>query len=225
MRSASRVNESVFKAMKQVRRDVLKLIQTYVNRANDYAIFNQEMLPTLQGLVEDYQQNDPFARDPEVLNLFATLLKKQGNVISGFLQQILYNLCETTLVIIKDDFLTMPEFREGLFTLVQAIVQHGTQGLFQLPPEQFSTILMTILFAMKHEKPDLMELGLETMHSLNTLVVTNPEIASVFYERFYVLIVRDLLTLMTDYRHVSGFKLQGQILQQLIQVADSPAIA
>ena len=135
VRSANRVNETVFKAMKMVRRDVLKLIQTYINTANDYAIFNQEMLPTLQGLVEDYQQNDPLARDPEVLKLFATLLKKQGNVISGFLQQILYNLCETTLVIIKDDFLSMPEFREGLFTLVQAIVKYGTQGLFQLPPE------------------------------------------------------------------------------------------
>ena len=84
---------------------------------------------------------------------------------------------------------------------------------------------MTILFAMKHEKPDLMELGLETMQSLNTLVVTSPDIASVFFERFYVQVVRDLLTLMTDYRHVSGFKLQGQILQQLIQVADCPAVA
>lgn len=157
-----------------------------------------------------------------MLNLFATLLKKQGPIISGFIQQILYNLCETTLVIIKDDFLSMPEYREGLFILVQAIVQYGTEGLFQLPPQQFSTILMTILFAMKHEKPDLMELGLETMRSLNSLVVTNPQIASVFYQNFFSMIVRDLLSLLTDYRHVSGFKLQAQILQQLLQVADSP---
>lgn len=64
--------------MKQVRRDILKLIQTYVQKANDYSIFNQEMLPTLQTLVMDYQQSDPNSRDPEVLNLFATLLKKQG---------------------------------------------------------------------------------------------------------------------------------------------------
>jgi len=34
---------------------------------------------------------------------------------------------------------------------------------------------------MKHEKPELMEIGLETMHALNSLVVTQPHIASIFY--------------------------------------------
>lgn len=70
-----------------------------------------------------------------------------------------------------------------------------------------------------------MELGLETMRSLNSLVVTNPQIASVFYQNFFSLIVKDLLSLLTDYRHVSGFKLQAQILQQLIQVAETPNVA
>jgi exportin-1 len=75
----------MIKPMKTVRRDILKLIQTYIERANEFNIFNQEFLPTLQGLVEDYQQNDPNARDPEVLMLFATMLKKMGDMLSGFL--------------------------------------------------------------------------------------------------------------------------------------------
>jgi len=83
--------------MKTVRRDILRLIQTYIDRSNEFTIFNQEFLPTLQSLVEDYQQNYPNARDPEVLMLFATMLKKMGDALSGFLQQILFNLCETTL--------------------------------------------------------------------------------------------------------------------------------
>jgi septum formation topological specificity factor MinE len=45
--NGNRINESMLKTMKQVRRDILKLIQTYIDRANDYTIFNQEMLPTL----------------------------------------------------------------------------------------------------------------------------------------------------------------------------------
>lgn len=51
-------------------------------------------------------------------------------MISGFLQQILYNLCETTLSVIRDDYVTHPEFREGLFNLVENIVKHCTGGLF-----------------------------------------------------------------------------------------------
>ena len=92
-----RQNEHMIKPMKTVRRDILRLIQTYIDRSNEFTIFNQEFLPTLQSLVEDYQQNYPNARDPEVLMLFATMLKKMGDALSGFLQQILFNLCETTL--------------------------------------------------------------------------------------------------------------------------------
>jgi hypothetical protein len=40
---------------------------------------------------------------------------------------------------------------------------------------------MTILFALKHEKPELMEIGLETLHALNQLVVCDPQIATIFY--------------------------------------------
>lgn len=66
---------------------------------------------------------------------------------------------------------------------------------------------------MKHEKPELMEIGLETMQNLNLLVASVPHIASIFYKNFYLLMIRDILTVMTDYRHMSGFKLQALILQ------------
>ena len=75
----------------------------------------------------------------------------------------MFNLCETTLSVIKDDYISFPEFREGLFKLVENIVKYCTGGLFQLAADKFQTIILTILFAMKHEKPELMEIGLETM--------------------------------------------------------------
>ncbi len=125
---------------------------------------------------------------------------------------------------IKDDYVTLPEFREGCFRLVEMIVKYCTDGLFQLSPEKFNIIILTILFAMKHEKPELMEIGLETMHSLNLLVVSAPQIASIFYQNFYLVMIRDILTVMTDYRHMSGFKLQGLILQQMICAVESGTI-
>ena len=210
--------------MKTVRRDMLKLIQTYIDHAENYTIFNQEFLPTLQGLVEDYQTNDPNARDPEVLHLYATMLKKMGESLAGYLQPIIIHLGESTLNMIKDDFLQYPEFREGCFRLVEMIVKHCTAGLFQLSSDKFQTIILTILFALKHEKPELMEIGLETMQALNLLVSTEPQVATIFYQSFYLLIIKDVLTVMTDYRHMSGFKLQAQILQQLICSVEADGI-
>lgn len=68
----------MLKPMKTVRRDILRLIQTYIERSTELSIFTRDFLPTLQGLVEDYQQSDPNSRDSEVLMLFATMLKKLG---------------------------------------------------------------------------------------------------------------------------------------------------
>ena len=51
----SRSNESMLKPMKALRRDILKLIQCYIEVATDYQIFIEEFLPTLKTLVDDYQ--------------------------------------------------------------------------------------------------------------------------------------------------------------------------
>jgi len=64
--------------------------------------------------------------------LFATMFKRMGEMLSGFLSHILMNLCESTLMMIKDDFISYPEFRESFFTLVEKIVKHCTGGLFTL---------------------------------------------------------------------------------------------
>ena len=37
----------MIKPMKTVRRDILKLIQTYIEKESDFTYFNQNFLPTL----------------------------------------------------------------------------------------------------------------------------------------------------------------------------------
>ena len=39
-------------------------------------------------------------------------------------------------------------------------------GYFSLDATQFGTVFQTVLFAMEHVKPELMEIGLEAMHTL-----------------------------------------------------------
>jgi len=73
------------KLMKAFRRDILKLIQIYITNENNYHVFNTEFLPTLKGLVDDYQQGTPESRDAEVLTLFATMFKQLGHQMNDFL--------------------------------------------------------------------------------------------------------------------------------------------
>lgn len=83
----------MLRPMKTVRKDILKLIQIYIEKETDFTYFNSNFLPTLQTMVDDYAQSDPNARDPETLLLFATIMKRDGEMLAGFLTQILNGLC------------------------------------------------------------------------------------------------------------------------------------
>ena len=121
---------------------------------------------------------------------------------------------------VKNDDMSFPEFRAGFFKLVQNIIKHCAAGLFSLEGSRFETIVLTVIFAMQHEKPELMELGLVSMQALNHILSENPHNASIFYQNFYSRILKETMVVITDYRHMSGFKYQGLILQQLLQAVD-----
>lgn len=125
---------------------------------------------------------------------------------------------------IKNDFIDFPEFRSGFFQLVNNIINHCSGGLFQLQGDKFQTLILVIIFAMQHEKPELMNIGLESMFSLTSYLNQQPQMAQIFYQNFFTKIIRELLQVLTDYRHMSGFKLQGMILSNLIQAVLHPQI-
>lgn len=72
---------------------------------------------------------------------------------------------------------------------------------------------------MQHEKPELMELGLESMNALTIVLADeHQDKTNAFYVHFYTRIITETLRVLTDYRHMSGFKLQATIFQNLIQL-------
>jgi hypothetical protein len=60
---------------------------------------------------------------------------------------------------------------------------------------------------MQHEKPELMELGLETMNALTMILLEHPDKITPFYVNFFTRILHETIKVLTDYKHMSGFKL------------------
>lgn len=128
-------NDSRIKPMKALRRDILKLIQTYIEQETDFTIFNQYFLPSLKQLMEDYVNSNPNSRDPETLSLFATIIKKDSSFFNtDSLKVVIDSLINSTLEMIKNDFTSFPEFREGFFRLVHNIITHCTNSFLSLDP-------------------------------------------------------------------------------------------
>lgn len=142
-------------------------------------------------------------------------------MLSDFLHKVVFSLCQCTLDMIKQDDVSYPEFREGFFKLVMNIIKKCTDGYFQLTGDRFQTIVYSVIFAFQHEKLELMELGLETMHALTVIILEEPDKITPFYVTFYTKIIHEIIRVMTDYKHTSGFKMQATILMNLLQVVSS----
>lgn len=125
---------------------------------------------------------------------------------------------------IQNDFIEHTEFRTGFFKLVHNVINFCANGLFALAADKFQNLILVVIFAMQHEKPELMEIGLESMYSLTSMLSQQPSYAGVFYQSFFTQIITETISVMTDYRHVQGFKLQGMILCNLLSAVINPAL-
>jgi exportin-1 len=125
---------------------------------------------------------------------------------------------------IQNDFTSFPEFREGFFKLVHHIITHCTGAFFSLDTADFQTILNSVIFGLQHEMPEVMEIGLKSVWDLNDKLMTNQAVCQPFYVQFYSSLFNEIIKVLTDCKHLSGFKLQCRVIQQLIQVIESNMI-
>lgn len=62
-----------------MKKEVLKLMETYIKKAEDLEAVNANFMPPLlDAILGDYNRNTPAARDAEVLNVMATIISRLG---------------------------------------------------------------------------------------------------------------------------------------------------
>src|ERR1700753_765085 len=65
------------RGLRTIKKEILKLINIYVEKADDNEMVHAEMCPLrLEAVLLDYKQNVPDAREAEVLNVITTLITK-----------------------------------------------------------------------------------------------------------------------------------------------------
>jgi exportin-1 len=67
------------RGMRTIKKEVLKLIDTYVARADDLNAVKENMVPPLlDAVLVDYNRNVDLAKDAEVLNVMANIVARLG---------------------------------------------------------------------------------------------------------------------------------------------------
>jgi len=214
-------NDFLTKTLKGLRKDILRLFGIFMKNATDLGMLATQFAPPLQELMSDYEKGHPDARDSEVVGLFSTMVECLGNTMASGVEVILAKLGTKTLEMIGSDYVSYPEHRLNYFVLLKNIVQYCFQSIFTLNPEQFKVVVNSILWAIKHQEPNIAEIGLNTLLNLIGNLSQNKEALNQFYSAYLMQICQDIFIVLTDSLHKSGFKLQAEILRRLIIAIES----
>lgn len=219
------VRYSLVRQMRAVKRTCLKVIETFADRCDpaDRHLLLPLVPPLITPVLGDYRDSEPAeAREPEVLVTLAAMINKLGDLFQPFVNTTLGSTFEATLAMITRNMEEYPEHRLGFFTLLRSVTLHCSPVLFEMSHAQLKLVLDSVIWAFRHQERNVAEVGLQLTIDLLSRFGDSP-LATDFHRAFFMTILTEVLTVLTDTMHKPGFKLQVKILHHLFFMAQDPA--
>ncbi|KAF8044402.1 hypothetical protein BT93_A2406 [Corymbia citriodora subsp. variegata] len=219
------VSKSSFvKLLRSVKRETLKLIETFLDKAEDQPQIGKQFVPPMMDpILGDYARNVPDARESEVLSLFATIINKYKTVMIEDVPRIFEAVFQCTLEMITKNFEDYPEHRLKFFSLLRAIAAHCFPALIRLSSQQLKLVMDSIIWAFRHTERNIAETGLNLLLEMLKNFQAS-EFCNQFYRTYFLTIEQETFAVLTDTFHKPGFKLHVLVLQHLFCLVESGAL-
>eukprot|EP01041_Mallomonas_annulata_P009489 gene9489-19720_t len=218
-----------YKAMRGVKSDILDLMTSFLEQQlipdetdkNPRAVMQSFMPPLMQEVLSDYHTTPASAKDPRVLTLFSTATSALRQLITPEIPRIMDAIFEPTLDLITKNMMDYPEHRIGFFKFLRSANEHSFFGLFSISPPHQKLVIDSIVWAFKHTERNISETGLDILHELLQNVQQSPQFAQAFYQAFLLPLIQDILGILTDRLHKSGFRMQATVLKHIFSLVQS----
>ncbi|CAN6458106.1 unnamed protein product [Victoria cruziana] len=215
---------SYVKLLRSVKRETLKLIETFVDKAEDQSQIGKQFVPPMMDpVLGDYARNLPDAREAEVLSVFATIINKYKSIMTEDVPRIFEAVFECTLEMITKNFEDYPEHRLKFFSLLRAIAAHCFNALIHLSSQQLKLVMDSINWAFRHTERNIAETGLNLLLEMLKNFQSS-EFCNQFHKAYFLTIVQEIFAVLTDTFHKPGFKLHVLVLQHLFSLVDSGSL-
>ncbi|XP_057800622.1 protein EXPORTIN 1A [Salvia miltiorrhiza] len=212
---------SIVKLLRSVKRETLKLIETFLDKAEDQPLIGKQFVPPMMDpVLGDYARNLPDARESEVLSLFATIINKYKGAMLEDVSKIFEAVFQCTLEMITKNFEDYPEHRLKFFSLLRAIATHCFPALIRLSSEQLKLVMDSIIWAFRHTERNIAETGLNLLLEMLKNFQAS-EFCNQFYRTYFLTIEQEIFAVLTDTFHKPGFKLHVLVLQHLFCLVES----
>ncbi|KAK4575230.1 Karyopherin transporter [Recurvomyces mirabilis] len=215
------------RGLRTIKKEILKLITTYVEKADDLEMIHSTLVPPLlEAVLLDYKRNVPDAREPEVLNVITVLVNKLQGMMTEQVPAILDAIFECTLDMINKDFSEYPEHRVAFFQCLRAINQRCFPALLKLDETHFKLVIDSCMWASKHDNRMVEGEGLNMCIELITnMAETDQGTCDGFFRSFYTTILQDVFFVLTDSDHKAGFKYQSMLLARMFWLVGANKIS
>ncbi|KAH7538418.1 hypothetical protein FEM48_Zijuj03G0197400 [Ziziphus jujuba var. spinosa] len=212
---------SYVKLLRSVKRETLKLIETFLDKAEDQPQIGKQFVPPMMDpVLGDYARNLPDARESEVLSLFATIINKYKGAMIEDVPRIFEAVFQCTLEMITKNFEDYPEHRLKFFSLLRAIATHCFPALIRLSSQQLKLVMDSIIWAFRHTERNIAETGLNLLLEM-LKNFQNSEFCNQFYRTYFLTIEQEIFAVLTDTFHKPGFKLHVLVLQHLFCLVET----
>ncbi|ESW29035.1 hypothetical protein PHAVU_002G038500 [Phaseolus vulgaris] len=215
---------SYVKLLRSVKRETLKLVDTFLDKAEDQPQIAKHFVPPMMDpVLGDYARNVPDARESEVLSLFATIVNKYKAAMVEDVPRIFEAVFQCTLEMITKNFEDYPEHRLNFFSLLRAIATHCFPALICLSSQQLKLVMDSIIWAFRHTERNIAETGLNLLFEMLKKFQVS-EFCNQFYRTYFLTFEQEIFAVLTDTFHKPGFKLHVLVLQHLFCLADSGSL-
>ncbi|MBA0761131.1 hypothetical protein Gotri_023817 [Gossypium trilobum] len=212
---------SYVKLLRSVKRETLKLIETFLDKAEDQPQIGKQFVPPMMDpVLGDYARNLPDARESEVLSLFATIINKYKVAMIDDVPRLFEAVFQCTLEMITKNFEDYPEHRLKFFSLLRAIATHCFAALIRLSSQQLKLVMDSIIWAFRHTERNIAETGLNLLLEMLKNFQAS-EFCNQFYRTYFLSIEQEIFAVLTDTFHKPGFKLHVLVLQHLFCLVES----
>ncbi|CAN8269826.1 unnamed protein product [Cochlearia groenlandica] len=216
---------SFVKLLRSVKREILKLIETFIDKAENEPHIGKEFVPPMMDqILGDYARNVPDGREPEVLSLFGTIINKYKVVMQDEVPRIFEAVFQCTLEMITKNFEDYPEHRLKFFSLLRAIATHCFLALTQLSSEQLKLVMDSVIWAFRHTERNIAETGLILLLEM-LKKFQKSDLCNQFYQTYFMQIEQEIFAVLTDTFHKPGFKFHVLVLQHLFSMVESGSLS
>ncbi|CAN8300236.1 unnamed protein product [Cochlearia groenlandica] len=215
---------SFVKLLRSVKRETLKLIETFLDKAEGQPHIGKQFVPPMmESVLGDYARNVPDARESEVLSLFATIINKYKAAMLEDVPHIFEAVFQCTLEMITKNFEDYPEHRLKFFSLLRAIATFCFPALIKLSTQQLKLVMDSIIWAFRHTERNIAETGLNLLLEM-LKNFQKSEFCNQFFRSYFTQIEQEIFAVLTDTFHKPGFKLHVLVLQHLFCLVESGSV-